>query len=98
LLVATEMVRTHVLLPKDVVEEIDRRVGQRKRSEFLARAAQRELEAEDRLRAFDEFAGSLKDVDIPGWETSESAAEWVREQRTSWDDPWQRAAETKVAS
>ena len=26
-------------------------------------------------------AGSLADVDIPGWETSESAAEWVRASR-----------------
>lgn len=95
---ATEMVRTHVLLPKDVVEEIDRRVGPRRRSEFLARAAERELEAEDRLRAFDEFAGSLKDVDIPGWETSESATEWVRKQRDAWDDPWQSVADSKVAS
>ncbi|HEY7037144.1 MAG TPA: hypothetical protein VH482_37835 [Thermomicrobiales bacterium] len=95
---ATGMMRTHVLLPKEVVEEIDRRVGPRRRSEFLARAAQRELEAEDRLRAFDEFVGSLKDVDIPEWETSESALEWVKEQRRTWDDPWERRTESKVAS
>jgi hypothetical protein len=95
---AADVVRAHVLLPKELVAEIDRRVGPRRRSEFLARAARRELDVEERLRAFDEFVGSLKDVDVPGWETSESAVEWVREQRRAWDDPWEEAERTDVAS
>ena len=83
-----DVVRTHVLLPRALVNEIDRRVGPRRRSEFLARAAQRELDVEERLRLFDEFVGSMKGKSIPEWETSESAAAWVREQRAIDHDPW----------
>lgn len=77
-----EQVRTHVLLPRELVDEIDRRVGPRRRSEFIARATRRVLDVEERLTTFDAFVGSLEDMEIPGWETPESAAEWVRQQRT----------------
>jgi len=89
---ATDTVRVHALLPKDVVDEIDRSVGARRRSAFLTEAARHELRRNRQLRALEEFAGSLKDVDIPGWETSESAAEWVRQQRRIGRDPWEEAA------
>jgi hypothetical protein len=81
MVVATGMVRTYVLLPKDVVEEIDRRVGERRRSAFLTEAARRELRRARQLRALEKFAGALKDADIPGWETHDSTVEWVRAQR-----------------
>jgi hypothetical protein len=71
--VGNESKRIHVLLPADILDEIDRRVGARRRSQ---------------LEALDEFAGYLKDVDIPGWETPETAAEWVRQQRRLGSDPW----------
>jgi metal-responsive CopG/Arc/MetJ family transcriptional regulator len=82
---AVEMVRIRVSMPRALVEEIDRRVGKKERSAFIAEAAAQELRRLRRIEALDEFAGSLKDVDIPGWEMSESAAEWVREQRRAWE-------------
>ncbi len=46
------------------------------------------------LRAAEKFAGSLKDVDIPGWETPEAASEWVRKSREEDDkrleEKWNR--------
>jgi metal-responsive CopG/Arc/MetJ family transcriptional regulator len=81
------MVRTHVLLPKDVVEEIDRSVGERRRSGFLAEAAREKLERQRRVQTLERFAGWLKDVDIPGWETPEAAAEWVHRQRRIGEEP-----------
>jgi hypothetical protein len=33
------------------------------------------------IKAAEKAGGSLEHVDIPGWETSESAAEWVRSLR-----------------
>jgi hypothetical protein len=78
---AKEAVRTHVVLPKELVQELDELVGPRHRSEFIAEAAKEKLDRLKRLRAFEEFAGSLADVDIPGWETPEAAAEWVRASR-----------------
>jgi hypothetical protein len=77
------MVRTHVLLPASLVEEVDRRAGARKRSEFIAAAIEQELHRRRLLEAYDAFAGSMDDVAVPGWETHDSTVEWVRAQRRS---------------
>jgi hypothetical protein len=76
-----------VSLPKDLVEEIDRRVGERRRSGFLAEAAREKMEREDRAQTLERFAGWLKDVDVPGWETPEATAEWVHRQRRIGHEP-----------
>lgn len=73
--------RTHVIIPQELVSSIDRLVGSRNRSKFLAEAAKKELQRLKLIEAFHKVAGSLKDVDIPGWETSESAARWVHDIR-----------------
>lgn len=78
-----EMTRTHVVLPKALVDEVDRLVGPRHRSEFLAAAAEKELRHRRLLEAARAAAGSLTGVDIPDWETSESAAAWVRKLRAA---------------
>ena len=70
--------RTHIVLPDEMVEEIDELVGKRKRSQFVKELIEERLRRERLLKAFDEFAGSLKDANIPGWETPESTVEWVR--------------------
>lgn len=79
------MARTHVSIPDDILEKVDCLVGRRKRSEFIAQATPDKLAHEQRMKVFEEFAGSLRDVDIPGWESSESA-EWVRSLRRPPDE------------
>jgi metal-responsive CopG/Arc/MetJ family transcriptional regulator len=79
-------IRTHVVLPKELVESIDRLVGHRHRSEFVAEAVAERLARRRRSMAAEAVAGSLADVDIPGWETSEAAAQWVRDLRRSADE------------
>ena len=79
--VSTERRRAHVVLPNDLVCEIDHRVGQRRRSEFIQEAIEEKLKRLGRVEAFDRVVGSLKDVDIPGWETPESSAQWVHDLR-----------------
>ena len=70
--------RAHIVIPAELLEKIDAQVGPRKRSKFVQEAIEEKLR-QQRLRAsIAEMAGSLADVDIPGWETRESAAEWVR--------------------
>jgi metal-responsive CopG/Arc/MetJ family transcriptional regulator len=65
-------------LSAELIKEIDAEVGPRKRSQFVQQAVEEKLRRQ-RLRAsIKEMAGSLADVDIPGWESSEAAAEWVR--------------------
>ena len=92
---ANAVVRTHVVMPKEVVDEIDELVGPRRRSEFLTELAQKELRRR-LLQAFDRAAGSLANVDIPGWETSESAEKWVRNlRRAGTRDHWADAESRK---
>jgi metal-responsive CopG/Arc/MetJ family transcriptional regulator len=60
------MVRIRVSLPRTLVEEIDRLVGKRERGVFIAAAAERELRWRRQRHVLEEFAGWLKDADVPG--------------------------------
>jgi metal-responsive CopG/Arc/MetJ family transcriptional regulator len=71
-------VRTHLLLPEDLVEAIDRHVGKRKRSRFVEEAVREKLRREGLLSALEETAGALSAEAYPDWATSEAAAR-VRE-------------------
>ena len=76
-----QRLRAHVVVPEDLLDEVDALVGPRRRSEFFAEAA-REKVARLKLRqAAHKLVGSLADDDIPGWETTESSARWVRSLR-----------------
>ena len=94
----SETVRTHMLLPKDVVEAVDRLVGQRRRSQFLTEAAREKPQRTDESRRRAKRAalarslmGSLVGRSIPEWDTPESAREWVRAGRSAWDARLQAA-------
>ena len=69
-----------VTLTRDLIDQIDRIAGEDGRDQFVAEAVQEKIRRL-RLEAFERIAGSLKDADIPGWETPEATIEWVRRQR-----------------
>jgi hypothetical protein len=72
-------VRTNLLLPKALVDEVDRYAGPRGRSRYVAEALEARLRR-DRLReAVRATAGAWKDN--PQFPTPESVVEWVRELR-----------------
>ncbi len=71
---------TRLLLPRALVERIDKVVGTRQ-SEFVADAPRRELERRRLIATMERAIGSLADVEAPGWETRESTRERVRAQR-----------------
>lgn len=80
-------VRTNLLLPEDVVEQLDRVAGPRGRSRYVADAVRDRLRRDERLAALAEAAGAWRDH--PLFPTSESVVEWVRAgraERTSGDD------------
>ncbi len=89
---STETIRTHVVIPKDLVASVDELVGRRARSKFFADAAAEKLARARLSRLARSVAGSLAAVDIPGWESSEAAEEWVRASRRA-DD--KRLAESR---
>ncbi|HZU77154.1 MAG TPA: ribbon-helix-helix domain-containing protein [Dehalococcoidia bacterium] len=80
-----ESVRTHVVLPRSVVDEVDRIAGKRRRSEFITDAVQEKLTRELQLRALDEAAGALKNKDYPDWQTPEKTSAWIRSLRDESD-------------
>jgi metal-responsive CopG/Arc/MetJ family transcriptional regulator len=80
-------VRTNLLLPKELVDEVDRFAGTRGRSRYVAEALRARLKR-DRLReAIDATAGVLRPEDYPEWSSSEKVVEWVRARRSEVTDP-----------
>ncbi len=68
--------RTHVVIPRELVVQIDMLVGKRGRSRFLVEAASYELKRLRQMKALRGAAGSWKGKDHP--ELKGGAAEWVR--------------------
>ena len=71
--------RLHILLDEDLVAEIDKRAGQRKRSEFIARVVREALDSETR---WDDIEASLGTLEGTEHEWDADTAAWVREQRS----------------
>ena len=69
----------HILLEDNLVAEIDRRVGRKRRNSFIAESVQWALE--DRLR-WDEVEASLGTIADHGHNWDEDPAAWVRKQRS----------------
>jgi hypothetical protein len=88
-----ENMRAHVILPRDVVEAIDDLVGRRGRSKFFAEAAEEKLARLQLASAARKAAGSLADLAVAGWESSESAVDWVRASRRADDERLPHLAE-----
>jgi hypothetical protein len=68
-----------VVLPVDLVADIDKLVGKRGRSAFLAEVARDEIQRRTQREALRAAAGAWKDEDHP--ELKDGAAAWVRQMR-----------------
>jgi hypothetical protein len=86
---ADEMIRTHIVVPKELVEAVDRLVGPRKRSAFLVQAVEEKMSRERLGRALATTAGFLNGETHPVWETPEQVSAWVHELRSLDSDPSQ---------
>jgi metal-responsive CopG/Arc/MetJ family transcriptional regulator len=70
--------RVHITLDDDLVRELDRRVGARRRSAYIAGAVERALDDDHRWELLESALGTIADA---GHEWDEDAGRWVREQR-----------------
>lgn len=70
--------RLHIWLEDDLVAELDRRAGKRRRSAFLAEIIRRGLEDEQR---WDDIEASFGSITDEGHDWDEDPAAWVRSQR-----------------
>jgi hypothetical protein len=70
--------RLHITLPDEVVRALDRRVGARRRSTYIARAVEQALDNDRRWELIESALGTIGN---DGHEWDADAAEWVRSQR-----------------
>ena len=70
--------RLHITLRPELVKELDRRVGRRRRSGFIAQAVTLALDDERRLELIETSLGAIVDGDHD-WDQDPAA--WVRNQR-----------------
>jgi hypothetical protein len=75
----SKTLRVHVILPVDVVADIDKLVGKRRRSAFLTELVRREIKLRRQRDVLRETAGAWKAEDHP--ELAQGAAAWVRQIR-----------------
>lgn len=71
--------RLHILLDDDLVAEIDRRAGQRRRSEFIGGVLRRAIDDDARWDNIEAALGGLEGSEH-AWDADTAA--WVREQRS----------------
>jgi Arc/MetJ-type ribon-helix-helix transcriptional regulator len=71
-------VRLHITLSDDLVRELDRRVGPRRRSGFIAASVRHALDDERRWEAIEAALGAIGD-DGHDWDADPAA--WVRDGR-----------------
>jgi len=74
-------VRTHVVLPAELVRQIDELVGRRKRSAFIEDAVGERMKRERLRKALEKTAGALKGRLPPEWEEPGGPAGWVHRDR-----------------
>jgi len=70
--------RLHIALEDDLVADLDRRVGPRRRSAFIAELIRRGLEDE---RRWDDIESALGGIADGGHDWDDDPAVWVRAQR-----------------
>lgn len=70
--------RVHIALEDDLVAELDRRVGPRQRSSFIAELIRRGLDDE---RRWDDIEASIGQIGDEGHDWDDDPAGWVRTQR-----------------
>ncbi len=76
--------RTHVILPEDLLAEVDRLVGHRGRSAFLTEVLGKEVQRRKLLAALQDARGSWKTEDHP--ELAHGSEAFVEELRSENDE------------
>ena len=88
--------RAHVILPVDVVADIDQLVGKRGRSAFLTEVARDEIQRLQQRNALRAAKGAWKDEDHP--ELKDGAAAWVSQMRAESETRFQEIEQQRNRS
>jgi metal-responsive CopG/Arc/MetJ family transcriptional regulator len=66
------------VVPEELIQEIDRVAGKRKRSRFVEEALREKLARASLSSALTQTAGILSPTDYPEWNTPEKVSAWVK--------------------
>lgn len=73
-----EVMRTHIVVPEDLIQQVDRIAGKRKRSRFVEEAIREKLLRQSLSGALVQSAGILSPTDYPEWDSPEKISAWVK--------------------
>jgi hypothetical protein len=84
--------KAHLVIPPDILEEVDQIAGKRKRSLFIAEATQEKLQRERFLRTLEETQGAWSDKNHPDLKTAKGIERFIRNKRQSYRKRLKRIA------
>lgn len=76
--------KAHLVLPREILEEVDRIAGKRRRSLFIAEATQEKLERERFVKTLEETRGAWTDKSHPELRTDRDVEQFLRDKRRSY--------------
>jgi hypothetical protein len=76
--------KAHLVLPRDILEEVDQIAGKRKRSLFIAEATREKLQRERFSKALEETQGAWNDRNHPDLKTARDMEKYVGDKRQSY--------------
>ena len=76
--------KAHLVIPQDILEEVDQVAGKRRRSSFIAEATREKLERERFLKVLDETQGAWSDKNHPDLKTAGDMERFIRDKRQSY--------------
>jgi metal-responsive CopG/Arc/MetJ family transcriptional regulator len=76
--------KAHLVLPREILEEVDQIAGKRKRSLFIAEATREKLQRERFLRTLEETQGAWSDKNHPDLKTARDLEQYVSDKRQSY--------------
>jgi metal-responsive CopG/Arc/MetJ family transcriptional regulator len=76
--------KAHLVIPRDILEEVDQIAGKRKRSLFIAEATREKLQRERFLKTLEETQGAWSDKNHPELKTVRDMEKFIIEKRQSY--------------
>ena len=76
--------KAHLVIPAEILSEVDKIAGKKKRSLFIAEATREKLEKERFLKTLEETHGAWTDQNHPELRTHKDVEHYVREKRQSY--------------
>ncbi|MBM4305744.1 MAG: hypothetical protein FJ123_03310 [Deltaproteobacteria bacterium] len=75
--------KAYLVIPAEILEEVDKIVGKKRRSLFIAEATREKLEKERFLKILEETHGTWTDQNHPELRTNKDVERYIREKRQS---------------